>query len=112
MKNKKTIFHPIKLIGALVFLMAFTLNIQTSLNGEWELVNVGFAQGTTAHTCAEGETPVVRTVNNYNLIINPAMNNTTMVDATDCIPKSCYLYTTNGTCTYFECIPKGGSSGN
>lgn len=45
MKNKKTIFHPIKLIGALVFLMAFTLNIQTSLNGEWELVNVGFAQG-------------------------------------------------------------------
>ena len=45
MKNKKAIFHPIKLIGALVFLMAFTLNIQTSLNGEWELVNVGFAQG-------------------------------------------------------------------
>lgn len=44
MKNKKTIFHPIKLIGALVFLMAFTLNVQTSLNGEWELVNVGFAQ--------------------------------------------------------------------
>lgn len=45
MKNKKTIFHPVKLIGALVFLMAFTLNIQTSLNGEWELVNVGFANG-------------------------------------------------------------------
>lgn len=45
MKNKKTIFHPVKYIGALLFLMAFTLNIQTSLNGEWELVNVGFAQG-------------------------------------------------------------------
>lgn len=45
MKNKKTNFNPLKIIGALVFLMAFTLNIQTSLNGEWELVNVGFAQG-------------------------------------------------------------------
>lgn len=46
MKNKKTIFNPIKLIGALVFLMAFMLNIQTSFNGEWELVNVGVASGT------------------------------------------------------------------
>lgn len=46
MKNNKSIFHPIKLVGALVFLMAFVLNIQTSLNGDWELVNVGFAQGT------------------------------------------------------------------
>lgn len=46
MKNNKSIFHPIKLIGALVFLMAFVLNIQTSLNGDWELVNAGFAQGT------------------------------------------------------------------
>ena len=27
-----------------MFLMAFTLNIQTSLDGQWELVNVGFAQ--------------------------------------------------------------------
>ena len=43
MTNKRTIFHPIRLIGTLVFLMAFTLNIQTSLNGEWELVNAGFA---------------------------------------------------------------------
>jgi hypothetical protein len=50
MKNKNTIFHPIKLIGALVFLMAFTLNIQTSLNGEWDLVNVGFAQDVTVST--------------------------------------------------------------
>jgi len=46
MKNKTKIFHPIKLIGTLVFLMAFMLNIQTSLNGEWELVSVGFAQDT------------------------------------------------------------------
>lgn len=44
MRNKKTIFNPIKAVGILVFLMAFTLNIQTSLNGEWELVNAGFAQ--------------------------------------------------------------------
>lgn len=57
-------FHPIKTIGALVFLLAFTLNIQTSLNGEWELVNVGLAQGSggsggsggggDAPTCAAG----------------------------------------------------------
>lgn len=45
MENKKTNFNLLKIMGALVFLMAFTLNIQTSLNGEWELVNVGFAQG-------------------------------------------------------------------
>lgn len=59
MKNRKTNFHPIKLIGALVFLLAFTLNIQTSLNGEWELVNVGIAQGSggsggSGGTCQEG----------------------------------------------------------
>lgn len=52
MKNKKTIFNPIKAVGILVFLMAFTLNIQTSLNGEWELVNVGFAQTCTGEGCS------------------------------------------------------------
>lgn len=45
MKSKGTNFNPIKVLGMLVFLMAFTLNIQTSLDGEWELVNVSFAQG-------------------------------------------------------------------
>lgn len=59
MKNKKTNFNPIKLIGALVFLMAFTLNIQTSLNGEWELVNVGFANGSSG---SGGENCTYRTL--------------------------------------------------
>lgn len=54
MKNKMTIFRPIRLIGALVFLMAFTLNIQTSINGEWELVNVGFAQDGSGGTGGDG----------------------------------------------------------
>ena len=62
MKNKNTIFHPIKLIGALVFLMAFTLNIQTSLNGEWDLVNVGFAQDVTVST--GGDSCFTRTLSN------------------------------------------------
>ncbi len=62
MKNNKSIFHPIKLVGALVFLMAFVLNIQTSLNGDWELVNAGFAQGSSGSggsggTCQTGGLP-------------------------------------------------------
>jgi hypothetical protein len=50
MKNKKAILAPIKVIGIFIFLAAFTLNIQTSLNGEWELVNAGFAKDHTVST--------------------------------------------------------------
>ncbi|MEB2785528.1 hypothetical protein [Algoriphagus persicinus] len=62
MKNNKSFFHPIKLVGALVFLMAFILNIQTNLNGDWELVNMGFAQSTTTEGCYEVTQPGGATV--------------------------------------------------
>lgn len=47
MKNKKSnLIDPIKITGFFVFLIAFILNIQTSIDGQWELVNVGFGQST------------------------------------------------------------------
>ncbi|REG84436.1 hypothetical protein C8N25_11510 [Algoriphagus antarcticus] len=94
MKNNKSIFNPIKLISALVFLMAFVLNIQTGLNGDWELVTAGFGRGT---TCTS------RVVTNYELDITWMGNNSTKYDRDDCKYKACFLYTKDQTCTFNTC---------
>jgi len=43
-KNNQTKFKPTKIVGFLVFFLAFILNIQTDVNGDWELVNKSMAQ--------------------------------------------------------------------
>jgi len=93
MNNKKSIFHPIKLVGALVFLMAFVLNIQTSLNGDWELVNVGYSVTSTG-----GEGCFIRTSSNCPTLpgqtgggerVTCDLSGTTVPGST-CTPVVCY----------------------
>lgn len=59
MKKNKSISRPLNVIGAFVFLIAFVFNVQTSLNGDWELFNVAFAQGSggSGAPCPTGNEP-------------------------------------------------------
>ncbi|PZX47795.1 hypothetical protein [Algoriphagus chordae] len=39
MDYKKSKLYPVKIVGILVFFLAFVLNIQTDVNGDWGLVS-------------------------------------------------------------------------